>query len=372
MPTTETPRIIVVTGATGNQGSGVVRALLASEENWHIRALTRDVNSSWAKALVDELPRDAEAGRLSLVQGHAYDPSSLRSAFARAHGVFAVTSEIYPGKVLVEEAEMAHEIEAGRNMVFAAKEAGVKHFVFSSLPDMDKTTRGQYPGIHHMNNKHAVEKIANEHLSGVTCLIPVLALTEGFVFSLRRFLLYESEMASLQPTPVKQVAQWTDPSYDMGSFAASKSTTRTQLNTIMPLPFAHGFSVQSIVQGTDRGYAEIFDLGAEKTAGKTYLVMSPLITPKEMAETFTKVTGQPAVHDPISPETFGEMTAPFVGPAFKLDAQKMMDWASVTPSDKVCFGAMDHEKMNDAFEELGLQASTFENWLRRSGWKGPE
>lgn len=99
--------------------------------------------------------------------------------------------------------------------------------------------------------------------------------------------------------------------------------------------------------------------------------MSPLITPDEMVETFTRVTGQPAVHDPITPEEFAEMTAPFVGPAFKSDAQQMMEWASVTPADKICFGAMvPHE--DNSFEELGLKASTFEDWLRRSGWKGPE
>ncbi|KAF4472334.1 cinnamoyl- reductase [Fusarium albosuccineum] len=317
MPTAKTPRTIVVIGATGHQGGGVVRALLASDQEWHIRALTRDISSSRAKALLDEHSRDVEAGRLSLVPGHVYDPSSLRSAFAGAYGVFAITAETYPGRVLVEEAEMAHEIEAGRNMVLAAKETGVEHFVFSSLPDMVKTTGGRFPDIHHMNNKHAVEMIAKEHLSGVTCLIPA----DGVV----RF---------CTAIPSKQVAQWTDPSYDMGSFAA-----------------------------------KVFDLGVDRTAGKTYLVLSPLITPEEMAETFTRVTGQPAVHDPISPEQFGEMTAPFVGPAFKKDAQQMMEWASVTPADKVCFGAMDHD---DSFEELGLRASTFEDWLRRSGWKGPE
>lgn len=117
----------------------------------------------------------------------------------------------------------------------------------------------------------------------------------------------------------------------------------------------------------------MFDLGVDKTTGKTYLVMSPLTTPDEMTEMFTRLTGQPAVHDPISPEQFGEMTAPFVGPAFKSDAQQMMEWASMTPADKICFGAMDlHEEINDSFKELGLKASTFEDWLRRSGWKGPE
>ncbi|KAF6787348.1 cinnamoyl-CoA reductase [Colletotrichum musicola] len=48
----------------------------------------------------------------------------------------------------------------------------------------------------------------------------------------------------------------------------------------------------------------------------------------------------------------------------------MMEWASVTPADKICFGAM--EPHEDISHELGLKASSFEEWLRRSGWKGPE
>ena len=70
---------------------------------------------------------------------------------------------------------MKHEIEAGQNMVLGAEECGVKHFVFSSLPDMVSATGGRFVNIHHMNNKYEVEKFARERLShGVTCLIPGL------------------------------------------------------------------------------------------------------------------------------------------------------------------------------------------------------
>ncbi|CEI67875.1 unnamed protein product [Fusarium venenatum] len=316
----ESPRIIVVTGATGNQGKGAIRALLAANEDWNIRALTRDVSSSWAKALLEECSDDVKAERLSLVKGSTYDLDSIRSAFVGAYGVFAATSEIYPGKVLIEEAEMAHEIVAGRNIVLAAKEAGVKHFVFSSLPNMDKVTEDKFPGIHHMNNKHAIEEFAKEHLSGVTCLIPADGVVE-----------FRTAI------PSEQVTQWTDPSYDMGTFTA-----------------------------------KVLELGPEQTAGKTYLVLSEPISPKKMAQIFTEVTGQPAVHKPITPQQFGEVTAPFIGPAFQLDAQKMMEWVSVIPAGKVCYGAMEYKKMDDSPRELGLKASTFEEWLRRSGWKGPE
>ena len=100
--------------------------------------------------------------------------------------------------------------------------------------------------------------------------------------------------------------------------------------------------------------------------------MSSLTTPREMAETFTRVTGQPAFHDPDSPERFAELTAPFVGPAFKKDAQHMMEWASISPADKICYGAKDIHELDESEKELGLKASTFEDWLQRSGWKGSE
>ena len=176
MPATKTPRIIVVIGATGNQGGGVARALLASDQGWHVRASTQDVTSSRAKAFIDECSSYVDAGRLTLVQGNVYDPSSLQSAFSGAYGVFAITSHGYAGRVLVNEGEMTHEIEAGRNMVMAAKECGV------------------------------------EHLRGVTSLIPgtcarrIARMALDSVFDgnhcLCRFLLHEPEVASVQPTPV--------------------------------------------------------------------------------------------------------------------------------------------------------------------------
>lgn len=180
-------RIIVVVGATGNQGSGVVRALLASEtadeSPWFVRAITQDPNSEKAKRLLAN--NQTNDSRLALVAGHVYDKSSLQDAFAGAYGVFGLTSEAYPGRLLEKDEDMFHEIEAGRNIILAAKECGVKHFVFTSLPDMVKTTRGQFLKIRHMNNKHAIEQIARENLEGFTFLIPGSYLDNGVWQSLQ-------------------------------------------------------------------------------------------------------------------------------------------------------------------------------------------
>ncbi|CRG86210.1 hypothetical protein PISL3812_03213 [Talaromyces islandicus] len=314
------PRTVVVVGATGNQGGGVVRALLDSKSTggnlWLVRGLTRDPNSTKAKNLLAD--HQTIDNRLTLVTGHVYDKASLQDAFAGAYGVFAITSESYPGRVLTKEKEMQHEIEAGRNIVLAAEECGIEHFVFSSLPDMVKTTGGRFLNIHHMNNKHIIEQFAREKLSGLTCLIPADGVVQFRI-----------------PIPGGQSMQWTDPIHDMGIFAA-----------------------------------RVFNLGIQETHGKSYLVLGPQITADDMVKTFTRVTGQAAVHEPISAEEFAELAVAFVGPAFKEDAKEMMEWAAVMPADKICYGAFDADQ-DHSVKELGLSATSFESWLYRSGWRGP-
>lgn len=177
MSTHTTSPVIAVVGATGNQGSGVIKALLASKTPdgglWYVRGITRDPNSSRAKQFLSD--NQTSDNRLSLVSGDTYDKDSLQEAFAGAYGVFAMTSETNAGRVLENEEDMKHEVKAGQNMVLAAEECGVKHFVFSTLPDMIKATGGRYVNIYHMDNKHEVEKFARERLSGgFTGLIPGL------------------------------------------------------------------------------------------------------------------------------------------------------------------------------------------------------
>ncbi|KAH7173107.1 hypothetical protein DER46DRAFT_679297 [Fusarium sp. MPI-SDFR-AT-0072] len=318
MSSNQSQKTIVVVGATGIQGSGVVRALLSDEYGgpWFVRALTQDPSSGKAQKLLSEY--QTTDNRLSLASGHVYDEPSLRSAFTGAYGVFAMTSERYPGKLITEEGELKHEINAGRNIISAAKECCIKHLVFSSLPDTVKASDGQFKRIHHMNNKRTIEQLARKELNGFTSLIP----EDGVV-------------QFCMPLPGNQMAQWTDPAHDMGAFSA-----------------------------------KIFHLGVEKTKGKTYLALGPRITPEGMAKVFMRVTGKPAVHSPISFEEFGRLSSALVGPAFKEDAIEMMQWAAVAPTDKTCYGAFELEAEQSS-EELGLTASSFEDWLRRSGWTGP-
>lgn len=168
----DTPRTIVVVGATGVQGWGVVEALLSGRHggHWRVNALTRDPDSTKSQELLSKLQTSDK--RLSLVRGYPYDAASLQDAFSGAHGVFAMTSERHPDKIIYDEEDMKHEITAGQNMIHAAKTCGVKHFVFSTLPNMIEVTGGQFSRIHHMNNKAVIEDLARKELDCFTGLIP--------------------------------------------------------------------------------------------------------------------------------------------------------------------------------------------------------
>jgi uncharacterized protein YbjT (DUF2867 family) len=117
-------KIIAVVGATGAQGGGLVRAILGDSSGaFAVRALTRDVDSEKAQELAK---LGAEVVKADLDSG-----PSLRAAFDGAYGAFCVTfffEHFVPEKEQVQAAAMAQ----------AAKQAGLKHVVWSTLEDTRK------------------------------------------------------------------------------------------------------------------------------------------------------------------------------------------------------------------------------------------
>ena len=114
-------KVIVVTGATGAQGGGLARAILAEPEaGFTVRALTRDADSEAARAL-------AAAGA-EIVSADLDDLASLERAFEGAYGAYCVTffwAHFSPDK---EQAQ-------ARSMAQAAKSAGLRHVIWSTLED---------------------------------------------------------------------------------------------------------------------------------------------------------------------------------------------------------------------------------------------
>jgi uncharacterized protein YbjT (DUF2867 family) len=112
-------KIIAVTGATGAQGGGLARALLADGE-FAVRAVTRKAQGDKALAL-------AKAGA-EVIEANLDDEASLQRAFEGAHGAYGVTN-------FWEHFSPEKEFEQARNLAKAAKAAGVRHFIWSTLED---------------------------------------------------------------------------------------------------------------------------------------------------------------------------------------------------------------------------------------------
>lgn len=114
-------KIIAVVGATGQQGGGLVRAILDDPDGgFAVRALTRNPDSPAAQELAD---RGAE-----VVAANLDDETSLRAALAGAYGAYFVTA-------FWEYNDVAREQSQARNLANAAAAAGVRHAIWSTLPD---------------------------------------------------------------------------------------------------------------------------------------------------------------------------------------------------------------------------------------------
>jgi len=114
-------KIIVVFGATGAQGGGLVRAILEDPDGgFAARAVTRDPDSPKARELAD-LGAEVVAGNLD-------DTASLERVLAGAHGAYFVTffwAHFSPER---EKAE-------AKSMAEAAKATGLRHAIWSTLED---------------------------------------------------------------------------------------------------------------------------------------------------------------------------------------------------------------------------------------------
>lgn len=117
-------KTIVVVGATGAQGNGLVRAILNDPDHeFNVRAITRDISKDKAKELA-RLGAEVVAANLD-------DPESLKKAFHGAYGAYCVTffwDHFSPEK----------EKEQAKAMAEVSKYTGIKHVIWSTLDDTRK------------------------------------------------------------------------------------------------------------------------------------------------------------------------------------------------------------------------------------------
>lgn len=127
-------KIILIIGATGQQGGAVIEVLLKNK--WEVKAFSRGYSS--------EALNNLKHKGVKVSLGDLNEHESLVEAMKGAYGVFGMSTSFEKG--------IEGEKNMGKTLVDAAKATGIKHFVFSSVAASDRNT-----GIPHFESKHEIE-----------------------------------------------------------------------------------------------------------------------------------------------------------------------------------------------------------------------
>jgi len=310
-----TKKIIAVVGATGAQGGGLAKAILADKAGeFAVRAITRDPNSDKARAL--------RALGAEVVAGDVDDPSSIERAFAGAYGAYCVTfywNHLSPER---ENADAA-------NLAKAAKTAGVEHVIWSTLEDTRKwvpladnrmpTIQGKYK-VPHFDAKGEMDHVFID-----------LGLPTTFLLA----------------------------SFYWDNFISSGPKRGPDGRLALTLPL--GNAKLAGIASSDIGAAAygMFKTGRE-TIGRRIGVAGEHLTGAEMAAAMSRALGEPVVFNDVPPDVFRSFGFPAAD-----DLGNMFQF--YRDFETVCNSARDVARTR-AFAP-GLQ--TFNQWLEKNAARFP-
>lgn len=309
-------QIIAVVGATGAQGGGLVRAILDDRSGrFAARALTRDPASARATELA--------ALGAEVVGADLDDAGSLRKAFDGAHGAFVVTNFWEPRTPEEERVRpaTAREREQAGNAARAGQEAGVRHFVWSTLPD----TRGYFrpdDGTPTFGGSYKVP-----HADGKA--------------EADRFFL-ESGV----PTTFLQANVYYEAFLDM--FAPRRDESGA---LVLPLGFGEARVAAHAAEDVGRTALGIFRHGLG-LAGRRVSVAGSLLTGEQYAAALSLALGEPVTYQSVSPALI--RAAGFPGAA---EVGNMLQYLIAAAPDIA--ELIDYEQLR----ELNPSLQSFDTWL---------
>jgi len=246
-------KLVTIVGATGNQGGSIIKSILADSElskEYKIRGITRDPSKPKAEKLKSQ--------GVEVVAGDLSDKASLVKAFEGSYAVYGVTNF---WELFSKDAEM----QQGCNIVDAAKEAGVKVLVWSSLPHVTKLTKGKLPNVEHFDGKAEVGEYAEK------IGVPTVEFQAGFYMSNLKAMIRKNDDGSYiitWPMPPDTKIHCFDAEDDTGKFVAG----------ILANP--------------------------EAFIGKKVLGYTATYTPEDIVKTFEEVSGKKASYMEVPDEGF--------------------------------------------------------------------
>ncbi|MBY5347903.1 NmrA/HSCARG family protein [Rhizobium leguminosarum] len=300
-----------IAGATSKQGRSVAAALLESQR-FRVRALTRKKDSPEALRLEE---RGAEIVAVPLELGHQRD---LVAAFKGADGAFLMTPPIAPPETI--------EAPLGRQLADAAVEAGVGHIVFSTLENVDKITSGTKYAPHFTDKARVADYIRGLPISH-SFVMPAFFYTNLLEYYVPRM---EGDTLLL-------------PVYLPEDFRA---------------PFVDPLTATGPV------VLEIFS-NPERYNGKTLPIVGDIISPREMVETFQRVTGLKAAYRNAFTRDGLLHYFPEFG-ANELLVREILGMVEYA----VDYGYFGKEHDLEWSRRLNPDTLNWEQYLRTTGWRG--
>ncbi|KAJ5133795.1 uncharacterized protein N7443_004580 [Penicillium atrosanguineum] len=307
-------KIIVITGATGTQGSSVARTFLALP-NWHVRCITRNPSGAAAQAL-------ASAGA-EIVQADLSDLPSLRRGFTNAHAIF-LNTDFWAPYVASKDSTQAYQVELlhGRNAALAAADIpSLERFVYSTLAPIKKHSRGKYSHSYHWDAKADVAQ-------NILTETPQLAKKTSFVV-IGAYAINPLFMPKITPT---------------GGYLFAIPGRRALKIPVIDTQGSTGHFVRALIE--------------DEPAGTRLLAYDSYISMEEIVEVWKKVTGHNIEVVEMNAET---MRREFGIPLEVLDAPWFIDEFGYTGGIE---GVIDHEGL-----KVKVQTKSFEEWLEKQDWR---
>ncbi|KAF9064661.1 hypothetical protein BDP27DRAFT_1469180 [Rhodocollybia butyracea] len=255
------PKLILVIGATGAQGRAVISSLLAPQDKgapttYSVRALTRNPTSEHAQLLA--------SWGVELFQGRVDDIDSLRSACIGCYGVFVNIDSFTVGQRV--------EIYAGIKIFEQSQSAKVKHFVWSGLDYASKlgNFNPKYSQAFHFNAKGIVGEFLQSQ--------PSSPAGDSFTWSIISTGPYLENLWGPLLGPLAK---------------------RENGHVVWAIPTGDGHIPAISLRDIGWWVRYTFDNRSE-TSGRELKIATEMMTVDQLVETFTRVTGVPAVHKRIS------------------------------------------------------------------------
>ncbi|KAJ4258239.1 hypothetical protein NW762_008388 [Fusarium torreyae] len=213
-------RAILITGATGKQGSAVINALIAKQSSdFLLLAVTRNKESAGAKRLA------AKSSNIKLIEGDLDSIPALFKAAKQAAGAIPLWGVYSVQLSMGKGVTLEGEVRQGKGLIDESIKAGVKHFVYSSVDrGGDEKSWSHATVVPHFKTKYEIEHHLRESTAnGKSSMGWTILRPTAFMENLEPGFATKVFLTMIRDALKDKPLQWTA-TEDIGFFAAEAFT----------------------------------------------------------------------------------------------------------------------------------------------------